>query len=404
MFSMAFSKSRALRSTPIVVLMLLGCGPLSVLSQNQPGLPAHAQSAMPPAARDLTRPQSQPRLDVDRDPIPSPDPDEPISASTGPSTSTGKPGDIQKRNDGVYTMHQEVDEVLLACAVVDDKGQPASDLKRGNFRVWEDGIPQEITSFLHQDQAVSLGIIVDNSGSMRDKRPAVNAAALSLLRASNPQDSSFIVNFSDRAFLDQGFTSSLDALNRALTRSDSKGTTALYDAVAASADELSNHAKLPKEVLLVITDGADNASRLDLEQAVHRVQILGGPVVYTIGLLFDTSKEEAARARKELESLSQETGGIAYFPDSLQDVEPIAVEVARDIRDQYTIGYRSSKPASLGGFRTVRVEASESKHRRLIVRTRSGYFANKPAPQRTQQAAEAVKPAEATSPEPTTKQ
>jgi VWFA-related protein len=199
------------------------------------------------------------------------------------------------------------------------------------------------------------------------------------------------VNFSDHAFLDQGFTSNIEALNRALARSDSKGTTALYDAVAASADELSNHGKLPKQVLLVITDGADNASRLDLEQAIRRVQTLGGPVVYTIGLLFDTGKEEAARARRELESMSQETGGIAYFPDSVLDVEPIALEVARDIRDQYTIGYRSSKPASLGGFRTVRVEATESRHRRLIVRTRRGYYANKPAPQRTQ-TAEATKP------------
>jgi VWFA-related protein len=317
--------------------------------------------------------------------------------SATPAGGTGKTGELQKRQDGVYTMHQEVDEVLLACAVVEEKGKPVSDLKRGNFRVWEDGIPQEITSFLHQDQAVSLGIIVDNSGSMRDKRPAVNAAALSLLRASNPQDSSFIVNFSDHAFLDQGFTSNIEALNRALARSDSKGTTALYDAVAASADELSNHGKLPKQVLLVITDGADNASRLDLEQAIRRVQTLGGPVVYTIGLLFDTGKEEAARARRELESMSQETGGIAYFPDSVLDVEPIALEVARDIRDQYTIGYRSSKPASLGGFRTVRVEATESRHRRLIVRTRRGYYANKPAPQRTQ-TAEAAKPAEATKP------
>jgi Ca-activated chloride channel family protein len=400
MFSTAFSISRTLRSTPLVALMLLGCGALPILSQSPTGQPTRQQPGIP-AMRDLTRPQSQPRLDVDRDPIPSPDPDEPASASTTPST--GKPGELQKRQDGVYTMHQEVDEVLLACAVVDDKGQTASDLKRNNFRVWEDGIPQEITSFLHQDQAVSLGIIVDNSGSMRDKRPAVNAAALSLLKASNPQDSSFIVNFSDHAFLDQGFTSNIEALNRALTRSDSKGTTALYDAVAASADELSNHAKLPKQVLLVITDGADNASRLDLEQAIHRVQTLGGPVVYTIGLLFDTNKEEAARARRELERMSQETGGIAYFPDSLQDVDPIAIEVARDIRDQYTIGYRSSKAASLGGFRTVRVEASEPRHHRLIVRTRSGYYANKPAPQRTQ-TADAAKAAETTKPEDVTKQ
>jgi Ca-activated chloride channel family protein len=192
------------------------------------------------------------------------------------------------------------------------------------------------------------------------------------LKASNPQDATFIVNFSDRAILDQGFTSDIDALNRGLSHFDSKGTTALYDAVAASADELANHGKLPKQVLLVITDGADNASRLDLEQAIRRVQNLGGPVVYSIGLLFGTDKEESERARDALERLSQETGGIAYFPHSLQDVDGIAREVARDIRDQYTIGYHSTKPVSLGGYRVVRVEANAPKHGKLIVRTRQG--------------------------------
>src|SRR5580692_3857845 len=150
MISMASSKSRAGRSTalvaPLVALLALGCGPLLVFSQNQP--------AAAPGTRDLTRPQSQPRLDVDHDPIPSPDPEGTSSVSATPAGGTGKAGELQKRQDGVYTMHQEVDEVLLACAVVEEKGKPVSDLKRGNFRVWEDGIPQEITSFLHQDQAV----------------------------------------------------------------------------------------------------------------------------------------------------------------------------------------------------------------------------------------------------------
>jgi len=258
-------------------------------------------------------------------------------------------------------------------------------LSRGDFRVWEDGVEQATSSFLHQDQPVSLGILVDNSGSMRDKRAAVNAAAIDLLKASNPQDAAFIVNFSDRAILDQAFTSNIAALNRGLSHFDSRGTTALYDAVAASADELVNHAKLPKQVLLVITDGADNASRLDLEQAIRRVQNLGGPVVYTIGLLFGIDKGESDRARDALEKLSQETGGIAYFPHSLQDVGTIATEVARDIRGQYTIGYHSSNPVSRGGYRVVRVEANAPKHGKMIVRTRRGYFAQKPpaAPQHT---------------------
>jgi VWFA-related protein len=338
--------------------------------------------------RDPTQPEVQQRLDVDRDPIPSPDPEEIAPAGIESSLTPVQPGEIQRRQDGLYTMHQDVDEVLLNCAVVDERGRPVSDLSRSDFHIWEDGTPQTPSSFLHKDQPVSLGILVDNSGSMRDKRAAVNAAALNLLKASNPEDSAFIVNFSDRAFLDQGFTSNIDALNRGLSRFDSRGTTAMYDAVAASADELAKHANHPKQVLLVITDGADNASRLDLEQAIRRVQNLGGPVVYTIGLLFDDEKEESEQAERDLEKLSRETGGVAYFPNSLQEVNSVASEVAIDIRDQYTLGYHSTKSFRLGGYRFVRVEANTPRHGKLIVRTRKGYYAAKPLPQHTQTARE----------------
>lgn len=387
MLTTAFLRSRTLQSTLLVVLALLGCGGSPLFSQAQPA--PQAQRTIPAAMQDPTRVEIQPSLDVDRDPVPSPDLEVNAPVNTSSPLANGQTGELQKRQDGIYTMHQDVDEVLLTCAVVDEKGRSVTDLSRGDFRVWEDGVLQTTGSFLHQDQPVSLGILVDNSGSMRDKRAAVNTAALNLLRASNPQDAAFIVNFSDRAFLDQGFTSDIGALNRGLSHFDSKGTTALYDAVAASADELASHAKHPKQVLLVITDGADNASRLDLEQAVRRVQNLGGPVVYSIGLLFGIDKEESERARQALETMSQETGGIAYFPHSLQDVDSIAAEVARDIRDQYTVGYHSSKSASLGGYRVVRVEAKAAKHGKLIVRTRKGYFAKKPTPQNTQTAQEA---------------
>jgi Ca-activated chloride channel family protein len=378
-----FSKSCTIRFAQVATLLLLACNGPSLLPQSQNASSTQSQTA---PLRDPTRPELQPRLDADRDPIPSPDLEDNAPVNTATPLTTAKPGEIQKLKDGIYTMHEDVDEVLLQCAVVDDKGRLVTDLTRGNFHVWEDGVPQATTSFLHQDQPVSLGILVDSSGSMLDKRAVVNEAALNLLRASNPRDSTFIVNFSDHAFLDQGFTSSIDALYRGLSRSDPKGTTALYDAVAASADELSNHGKLPKQVLLVITDGADNASRLDLMAAIRRVQNLGGPVVYTIGLLFDADKKEADRARADLERLSAETGGIAYFPHSLSDVNGIAAEVARDIRDQYTVGYHPSRPGSLGGYRVVRVEASAPGHGKLIVRTKKGYYAKKPAAQRTQTA------------------
>jgi VWFA-related protein len=162
--------------------------------------------------------------------------------------------------------------------------------------------------------------------------------------------------------------------------------------VAASADELSHHAKQPKQVLLIITDGADNASRIALQEAIRRVQNLGGPVVYTIGLLYDAERQEAAKARNDLESLSEETGGIAYFPKSLGDVDEIASEVATDIRNQYIVGYHSTRSASLGGYRTVHVEATAPGHKHLTVRTRRGYYA-KPG-QRTSMTAQKVNSAQ----------
>jgi Ca-activated chloride channel homolog len=379
MASMTQLKSRRIRPMLLVAGGLL-CLNGPALWPQSPAAPAQATNAA--AMQDPTRPEMQPRLDVDRDPIASPDPDVIPQVSAAPAPGSKSPsgpavaGEPEKRQDGMYVLHADVDEVLLNCTVIDDKGRTVMDLDRRDFRVWEDGVPQTINAFQHEDQPVSMGILVDNSGSMRDKRAAVNAAAMNLLRNSNPRDAAFVVNFSDRAYLDQGFTSNLVALNRGLSHFDSKGTTALYDAVAASADELAKHGKDRKQVLLIVTDGADNASRLDLQQAIRRVQDLGGPVVYSIGLLYDADKDEADQARHALEMLSQETGGVAYFPHSLEDVDAIAAEIARDIRNQYTIAYHSTKPASLGGYRVVHVEASAPKQGRLVVITRHGYFAN----------------------------
>src|SRR5246127_3813310 len=318
MFSRRFPRTDL---SALVVLLLPGLllisAQLTALSQSPTASP---QATNPSGPTDPRRPEIQPNLSVDRDPIPSPDAEVPETSSASPGAPSA-PGELQKGQNGVYTLHENVDEVLLNCSVVDENGHPVEDLTRDDFRVWEDNVPQRTTSFRHQDLPVSMGILVDNSGSMRDKRSAVNAAAMNLLRNSNRQDSAFVVNFSDRAYLDQGFTSDLVALNRGLSRFDSKGTTALYDAVAASADVLSKYAKQPKQVLLIVSDGADNASRLDLRQAIRRVQNLGGPVVYTIGLLYDSEAKEYQRARTALETLSAETGGVAYFPQSLGEVD-----------------------------------------------------------------------------------
>jgi Ca-activated chloride channel homolog len=361
-------------STSALAVLLLPA-PFLVGQVNAPQpSPARSQGAIPSSPTDPRRPEIQPNLSLDRDPVPSPDAEVPESAAI--STDTGsKSAELQKGQNGVYTLHQDVDEVLLNCTVVDEKGHPVEDLSRDDFRVWEDNVPQRTSSFRHQDQPVSMGILVDNSGSMRDKRTAVNAAAMNLLKDSNRQDSAFIVNFNEHAYLDQGFTSDLVALNRGLAHFDTRGTTALYDAVAASADELAKNTKLSKQVLLIVSDGADNASRLSEQQAIQRVQNLGGPVVYSIGLLYDSDAREYQQAHQALQTLSDDTGGLAYFPRSLGEVNEIASEVARDIRNQYTVGYRSTRAAALGGYRVVHVEAIAPRHGKLTVRTRRGYFA-----------------------------
>lgn len=375
MFSNVVSRSRLFRW--VVPAVVFGCAGMWAAGQS-PSAQTPAAPTIP--SRDLTQPQPQPNLTEDRDPIFSPDiaekPATNAAAGPGAVTPVQPGGKVPEKQGGGFVFRAEVEEVLLPCTVVDDKGRLVTDLTRGNFQVWEDNVPQTIASFQHQDVPISLGILVDNSGSMRDKRSAINDAALHLVKMSNPADSAFIVNFSDRAIMDQGFTSDISLLEKGLAHIDSRGETALYDAVVASANEMARHAKEQKQVLLIITDGADNASRLTLDQAIRRVQALDGPVVYTIGLLYeDLTKEEAARARQDLQSLALETGGVAYFPNSLNEVDEIAAQVARDIRNQYTIGYHSTKPASQGGYRTVRVEAKVPKQRgKLTVRTRRGYY------------------------------
>jgi VWFA-related protein len=250
------------------------------------------------------------------------------------------------------------------------------DLKKENFQIFEDGVMQTIISFQHTDLPVSIALVVDNSGSMSRKRPSVNKSALDLIQASNPEDEAFVVNFSDEAFIDQEFTADLNKLRDGLGHLESRGGTALYDAVVASADKLANDAKRPKQVLILITDGEDNASTLNLEQTIRRVQQLSGPVIYSIGLLFgdEMTHSEVRHARRALEMLSTETGGMAFFPKNIEQIDQIAAEVARDIRNQYTLGYHSTKPTTEPGFRRVQVSAEGKGQSKLIVRTRTGYF------------------------------
>jgi Ca-activated chloride channel family protein len=324
-----------------------------------PVAPARAQATTPAAQNPPVLP-----VLVDHDPVRSPDVEPPATAA----------GPLDKQASG-YVLHTDVEEVVLNVTVLDGT-HLVQDLKKENFKIFEDGVPQKILSFQHTDLPVSIALVVDNSGSMSTKRPSVNKSALDLIAASNPQDETFVVNFSDEAYIDQEFTSDVAKLRNGLSHTESRGGTALYDAVIGSADELASDAKHPKQVLILITDGEDNASEQNLEQTIGRVQELSGPVIYSIGLLFGDamSKSEVKHARSALEMLSTETGGVAFFPKSMEQVDEIAAQVARDIRNQYTIGYHSTRPTSEPGFRRVEVAVEGKGTGKLSARTRTGYF------------------------------
>jgi len=327
----------------------------------------------PPSASKQPASQ-QPSLTVDRDPVASPDPDPPAQSQTGAPQGVGS-SSIAREN-GKYTLREDAYEVWLNATVLDGSGKSVQTLDKDAFHIYEDGVPQTINSFRHEDLPVSIGLLIDSSGSMYDKRVAVDKASLDFVKLSNPQDEEFLVDFSWEAFIDQDFTNNIDKLQQGLGYIKSSGGTAIYDALVASADYLSKNAKHPKQVLLVITDGEDNASSATLEQTIRRIQDLDGPVIYCVGLLFgdDTDKRESRHARRVLETLAEQTGGAAYFPKSVNQVDEIAAEVAQDIRTQYTISYHSTKSPTLGGYREVHVEAKSKNFGRLSVRTRTGYY------------------------------
>lgn len=294
------------------------------------------------------------------------------SLFAGAQTSTKSTQTQQPRqgSSGAYTLHVDAEEVVLNCTVLDSKGELVNSLAKGNFKVFEDKTLQTVISLQHQDTPVSIGLLVDNSGSMTSKRTAVAAAALDLIKASNPQDETFVINFSDQAYLDQDFTSDLVKLQNGLSHLSQSGGTSLYDTVVTAADKMERSTTRFRKVLIVITDGDDNSSKLVLEDAIHRVQDMQGPIIYSIGLLFGGDKSR--HAKRDLETLSSETGGISFFPATLKDIDSVTAEVARDIRDQYTIAYHSSH-TSVEGYHAVKVEAQVRGQGKLTVYTRTGY-------------------------------
>ncbi len=273
-----------------------------------------------------------------------------------------------------------VDLVALHVTVTNKGGDLITTLQKNNFEVFEDKVRQHISLFSRADIPVTAGLVIDNSGSMREKRAQVNAAAMTFVKTSNSQDEMFVVNFNDEYYLDTpgDFTNNQKALEDALSRIDTRGSTALYDAVIGSLNHLKKGHR-DKRVLLLVTDGDDDASRMTFADAIKAAE-KSNAAIYAIGVFSQDDRQHDKRmvrhSTKVLKELARATGGAAYFPHDLAQVTPICEQVAKEIRSQYTIGYYPSNMARDGSFRMVRVKVIPPRGMgRLDVRTRAGYYA-----------------------------
>ncbi len=265
--------------------------------------------------------------------------------------------------------------VVLPVRVTGANGDFVSGLAQEEFRVYEDGRPQAITFFEQEDTPVTVGLVVDHSRSMGPKLPAVAAAVSAFAQSSNPKDEMFVVDFSDNVSVElpggKPFTSNPGELARAVSEVSARGMTALYDAVAEGLKHL-QLGGAEKKALVIVSDGGDNASGrkyAEVLELAHR----SNAVIYAIGLVGAREEEDPGVLRR----LCKDTGGLAFFPSEEQSVSEISASIARDLREQYTIGFVPEKSYD-DSFRKIRVEVRASGRGRLQARTRSGYFATPP--------------------------
>lgn len=275
-----------------------------------------------------------------------------------------------------FSISKKVTLVVLPVSVRDKGGHFVAGLQASNFKVFDDGRPQEITVFRQEDVPVTVGVVVDHSGSMAARQLQMIEGAQAFVHASNPENREFVVNFGDTVSFglppNVAFTNNVDRLSSALSKPYASGTTALYDAIV---DALAHAAQddLPRKVLLLISDGGDNASQHSLAQALRAAQA-SNVVIYSIGLLDEHSADQNPDVLKKL---AADTGGEAYFPNSLAEIVGVCEQIAADVRELYTVGYGLSDKEA-GGYHQLRVAVTARGRGRLFVRTRAGYIAPSP--------------------------
>jgi len=293
------------------------------------------------------------------------------------AAQTPVPAPANAGNDEVPIFKADTQLVDLFASVLDKNGKMVLDIPKSAFKVYEDGVEQTITRFGRQDVPVSLGLIIDNSGSMKEKRARVEAASLDMVKASNPEDEVFVVDFNDDAYLDQDFTSSIKKLESALDRLDPKGGTAMREAVSLSIDKVKQGTR-DKKVLVIVTDGNDNNdSGITQEQLIKKAQ-QSDVLIYCVGLLSEEEPHEARSAKRALKELAEASGGQEYYPKDVAEVDKIMPEVAHDVRNQYLLAYTPTNGLD-GKYHTIKVKVNGFGN--PTVRTRSGYYAKPSTPQ-----------------------
>jgi VWFA-related protein len=272
-----------------------------------------------------------------------------------------------------FRISVDVDLVLLHATVRDHAGQLVAGLEEREIEIWEDGVRQSVRLFRHEDSPVTAGLVVDHSGSMKYKLADVVAGARRFAQASHPLDQMFVVNFNEHVTMPQSsleqFSSRSDELQLAITTAPPAGKTALYDAIAAALERLQTGSR-DKRVLVVFSDGGDNASKHSLAD-VLRMAALSSAIIYTIGIFEDTDPDKNPGVLKQL---AKATGGEAYFPEKFSDIVSVCDRIALEIRQHYTIGFVSSNPAHDGAYRSIRLSAKQA-GRKHTVRVRAGYIA-----------------------------
>jgi Ca-activated chloride channel homolog len=277
----------------------------------------------------------------------------------------------QDSKDSTFSLNVEVDLVELHVTVVDERDRPVGGLSKENFKIIEDGQIQPFSVFKHEDIPVSLGLVIDNSRSIEARKSRLDASAVSFVQQGNPTDETFIVNFDFDARVAHPFTPYIGDLERTLAKVKPYGQTAIYDGVALALDEMQK-AKNPKKALLLITDGIDNASKITLDEIVERVK-RSRVAIYCVGLL---SESGGLPAEQSLIRIAEASGGKAFFPETVEEAHMTMLRVARDLREQYTLGYFPSNPNRDGAWRTVHVDVTPPPGfpRKLSTNYRRGYY------------------------------